>query len=549
MKKAKKTVIVLIVLLVLAGAASGGVYAYQKYQSDNTVVEVVSLSNLNIGFYGDSMTSGGEVSDNYAQKVYAEDSKTVKEIKVAEGDEVKIGDPLLVYDMQETELKIEMKRLEITGTKNDITLAKREIERLKKIKPVANTTTSTPGQNTGTTGGSSSSASKPTPPKKEPTYVQMQVQKKDGDAYNYIDKTAKPYQGDGTVEEPYRFLCTQECYVLGEYLNWLVQKELVASFEIWSGNSVEEGALLTCWTVNGMEWTTVSSDSRWLVATQEKMEDKVEIEEPETETQKTSETSTQTGSSQTQTTEETYTADELRREIADKESELKELEIKQKSQNLDLKSLKKAKKASTVKASINGVVRTVEDPEDPPTDGSPLIEIAGAQGLYVKGSISELKLDQIEVGQEVSANFWDTGQMYTAVITEISDYPADSGMGYYGEGNQNVSYYAFTAYIEDSEGLSDGDYLELTISPGETQMNTQSLYIEKAYVREEDGRSYVLKAGEDGRLVKQYVQTGRTVYGTGIEIKDGLSESDRIAFPYGKTAKEGVKVKDAENGF
>ena len=45
------------------------------------------------------------------------------------------------------------------------------------------------------------------------------------------------------------------------------------------------------------------------------------------------------------------------------------------------------------------------------------------------------------------------------------------------------------------------------------------------------------------------MQTGRTVYGTGIEIKDGLSESDRIAFPYGKTAKEGVKVKDAENGF
>ena len=136
MKTAKKTVIVLIVLLVLAGAASGGVYAYQKYQSDNTVVEVVSVSNLNMGFYGDSMTSGGEVSDNYAQKVYAEDSKTVKEIKVAEGDEVKIGDPLLVYDMQETELKIEMKRLEITGTKNDITLAKREIERLKGRKAV-----------------------------------------------------------------------------------------------------------------------------------------------------------------------------------------------------------------------------------------------------------------------------------------------------------------------------------------------------------------------------------------------------------------------------
>ena len=81
-----------------------------------------------------------------------------------------------------------------------------------------------------------------------------------------------------------------------------------------------------------------------------------------------------------------------------------------------------------------------------------------------------------------------------------------------------------------------------------SEMDMNSLYIEKAYVRNEDGKSYVLKAGEDNRLVKQYVETGKTVYGSSIEIKSGLSESDRIAFPYGKTAKEGIKVKDAE-GF
>ena len=40
---------------------------------------------------------------------------------------------------------------------------------------------------------------------------------------------------------------------------------------------------------------------------------------------------------------------------------------------------------------------------------------------------------------------------------------------------------------------------------------------------------------------------GRTVYGAAIEIKAGLTEEDRIAFPYGKNAVEGAAVKEASN--
>ncbi len=72
------------------------------------------------------------------------------------------------------------------------------------------------------------------------------------------------------------------------------------------------------------------------------------------------------------------------------------------------------------------------------------------------------------------------------------------------------------------------------------------IYIEKAYVRDEDGRKYVLKAGEDNRLTKQYVKTGKTYWGYTVEIVEGLTMEDRIAFPYGKTAKEGIKVKETE---
>lgn len=223
---------------------------------------------------------------------------------------------------------------------------------------------------------------------------------------------------------------------------------------------------------------------------------------------------------------------------------MKKLEIEQKKMRLELKGLRKDRGGATVTASINGVVRTVGDPENPPADGSAFIEISGAKGMYVKCYINELMLDQIKVGQEISANNWNTGQDYPAVITEISEYPMDGRM--YGEGNPNASYYPFLAYIEEAEGLTSGDYLDVSITPVSTQQEQNSLYIEKAYVREEDGKSYVLKAGEDNRLVKQYVQTGKVVYGSSIEVKSGLSETDRIAFPYGKSAKEGAKAIEAK---
>ena len=56
-------------------------------------------------------------------------------------------------------------------------------------------------------------------------------------------------------------------------------------------------------------------------------------------------------------------------------------------------------------------------------------------------------------------------------------------------------------------------------------------------------------ADENNRLKKQYVVIGRTVYGSAVEIKSGLTEDDRIAFPYGKNAVEGAAVTDSQDAF
>lgn len=85
--------------------------------------------------------------------------------------------------------------------------------------------------------------------------------------------------------------------------------------------------------------------------------------------------------------------------------------------------------------------------------------------------------------------------------------------------------------------------LTMTAAMGEEKPN--SIYLDKAYIRDEDGKKYVMKADENNRLVKQYVKTGKTLWQS-VEILSGLTAEDRITFPYGKTAKEGVKVKEAE---
>ena len=498
-KKLKKFFVVLLVLLLIGGAAAGGAYAYQSYQKENTQTQVFYVSNLSYGYSSDAMTSAGYVTNDYEQSVYLED-KSVVEVKVEEGTKVKIGDPLLVLDTTEEQLQIDMKNLELQKVENDIKIAEKDITELKKRIPGSSTTTNNQSQGNGTSGsgtngtsgsgtsgtsgsgtnGSSGSGSSTkgsslssnsakgisaisstddfhlanakgastTTTSAGSSVIIMEVEQRDGDAYNYIDKNAEPYEGKGTPEKPYRFLCTQECYVLGSYLNQLVKNEQVAAFEIWSGNSVDEGTLLSCWTVNGTERSTVAEDSKWKVATQQQITTEVAAEDEDDDSDtdddddsdnsgssgSSSSNSSGAGSSQDDDDDDGKTVDELKKDLAEKESDLKELQIDKKSAELELEKLQKAKDQATILATINGVVTTIGDLENPPTDGSAFMEISGAEGLYIKGAVSELLLDQIEVGQEISANSWSDGQTYPAKITEISEYPSDNSGGYYGEG-------------------------------------------------------------------------------------------------------------------
>ena len=132
---------------------------------------------------------------------------------------------------------------------------------------------------------------------------------------------------------------------------------------------------------------------------------------------------------------------------------------------------------------------------------------------------------------------------------EISDFPtADSSNG--GDiSNPNSSYYPIVAFIKDADGLSPGGSVEVSYSSKSMgTANKNAVYLQKAYIRTEDKKSYVyLRDKKTKRLKKQYITVGKTMNGQYIEIVSGVTEDDNIAFPYGKNLREGVKTKISED--
>lgn len=228
---------------------------------------------------------------------------------------------------------------------------------------------------------------------------------------------------------------------------------------------------------------------------------------------------------------------EIQREIFATEQQIKINDIEYRKAQVELESLQKNVEDGIVYATVSGTVRRISETQ---TSHEPYLSIAGNEGLYLTGALNESMLGKVKVGDVIQATSWQTGMMYEAKIQSIDTYPSNNPMY---QGNQmNETYYDFKAYIADAKDLNNGDYLSLTIDPIDTSKQAP-LCIDRMYVREEHGTYYVMK-DNDGKLKKQPVKVGKVVDGGYyIQVVEGISEDDYLAFPYGKTGVEGIKTK------
>ncbi len=115
--------------LALAGCLSVGLLACGSAPS----VYVQSVAQL-MGYEGIAPGDrfSGVVVSEYVAEIQKDGDRTVEELMVKEGDDVKEGDPLFAYDTEELQLTLEKQRLELDQMKASITSYENQIQQLEK---------------------------------------------------------------------------------------------------------------------------------------------------------------------------------------------------------------------------------------------------------------------------------------------------------------------------------------------------------------------------------------------------------------------------------
>ena len=519
-------------------------------------VDVYSVNECAMtDYWGDTSNTSGMVTTDKLQKEFISQSQTVKKVFVKEGDTVKKGALLLSYDSTLTQAAVERAKIDYERQEENLSVAKNELELLKKAK------------------------------NKETLRAEYEKLQKQLDAL--IESATKKDTDDNPVVD-FEHITITEAMGLGNGMGGnkdnaiyyyrapgedgsitLPQQGLMGIFEELGKT---EGTLYTVFVTRlGNKLGGAVSDNVGYILTAVAKE--VPGADPETPPTKELVSVTVTPwegfkpftdgepdygtkkdeikklqrkvSIAQELMESSMEQKELTKAILKKTQAVKEQEVNQKLAKLSLSKKLRELGDGNVYAEFDGTVKTVRDPNEAYNNSEAVVEISGGGGYYVTGTLSEMDLGSVKVGDTVQISSWRSGVSCEGTIESIDEYPTQNGNNW-GDGNSNVSYYPFKIFVTEDADLEPNDWVEIQYQKNAQQQETGStLYLQSMFLRTDSGKSYVMARGEDGKLEKRWVQTGRDLWGSYTQIRGGLSVEDYVAFPYGRDVVEGARTRES----
>jgi len=598
-----KTVKRLIIALVIIAVVCGGVFAAVKIirAANRKPVNVYSARDFTMtNYWGDSSETYGSVTTDRIQKVYSSDTQTVTEIYVGEGDQVKKGDLLLAYDTTLSDIDLEKAEISLSRMELDYENAKRELSYIKSLTPhssrivvpdspnITYDTRTTPSYISGkgtmddplyilygdddliddslldtlfskaesaqkkkaATKAVSETETAPADPHAttEPETKEPETKKSDStepDASESGTKDTETTEPETTEPETTEPETTEPETTEPETTEPETTEpettepettepetpapekkltDIYAAF-VTRDHDALNGAVTRAW---GLKITRTDGGFTFRYyepVLSEAIMRYDEVPEPYYE---------EYGSD--------YTSAEIAQMRSDKEKEIADLESSLEVAKVDLERLKAEVNDGRVYAQMDGLIKAVRDPDEALAANEAVIELSAGGGYYIRVAMSELELDSMQIGQSVTVNSWETGEVCEGSVVEILSYPTTDANSW-SNGNTNVSYYPFVVFVNEDANLRDGSYVSVTYEKAST--NTDSIYVENIFVRSENGRNFMYVEGEGGLLEKRSIRTGKSLWGSYTEVLSGLSTEDHIAFPYGKDVMEGAKTNEA----
>ena len=371
--------------------------------------------------------------------------------------------------------------------------------------------------------------------------------------YQKLDYTSQPFTGTGTEDDPYVFLVSSakgKVTVMGSFFNRMAGYSEDGTKVVQKGGSwfqLEfhendtiadfEDRKLSCTGYYLIDGSLLENPVYMYAETEFTLDDAMKYDD----TGDDDEIPDDSGDGDDSTDSTTMTREDAIKIQKNKVSSLK-LDIEE--SNLNITKLENKVKNKLVTSKLDGTVAYIGDEATGSYNGDAFLKVKSKDGFYVTGTVSELMRDQMKEGTLLQCTSYDSGS-FEAKVLNVSDYPVDSSNNFYygGDSNPNVSYYTFNAEITDqSLQFTDQDYV--TISLKSNKLSKGSLVVMKAFIRTENGTSYVYKDVK-GTLKKQQVTVGSIVNsGFYAIVTSGLKSDDLLAFPYGNTVQEGAKTKE-----
>lgn len=548
-KKLKRVIITAVCVVGVCGAVWGGLtIARNAQRGDVNVYAVNDFAMTN--YWGDTSNTSGMVTTDKLQKIYISQSQTVKKVWVKEGDSVKKGTVLVSYDSTLTQATVERAKIDYDRQTENLEVMKNELELLKKAK-----NKETLEAELKKAQDELEKAIKADPSSVvDETKIEQPAKITPTDAKN-PDGTAKnPFFILWPLEKPLNDEAAKEILtLLNKPIGEAKPKVEVYVVLVTRSGDIKGGLLANQWGIRITgQYTAGTAGSEGQPATEAKTEISMVLMKPEaffSDPEKTySETVTKLQRKVEQIQElvdASMTQLEINKAILEKAQAVKEQEV-----NLKVAKLKLDKKLAelgdgNVYAEFDGTVKAVRDPDEAYNNSEAVVELSGGGGYYVTGTLSEMDLGSVQVGDSVSISSWMTGAACEGTIVSIDDYPTSNGNNW-GDGNSNVSYYPFKVFVTEDANLQPNDYVDIQYQKDTSaEESGSSLYLESMFIRTDNGKSYVMARGEDGRLEQRWVQTGRDLWGSYTQIRGGLTIDDYVAFPYGRDVVEGAHTQEA----
>ena len=487
-------------------------------------VKVYPVTEIGMTEYGgDTTETSGTVTMDKLQKVYLSKTQSSAQVYVTEGQTVKKGDRLLSYDSTLTELDVERARIALERLRLQQENTRKELQQLQLAEDKEKL-------------------------QQQADALSAKIEKKLADSTGeIIRRDSKPIQpgkpllrgsAAGTAEDPLYCDWNSGDALTEQNLSVLLpegEKELYVVLVTHRGDETL-GDIIGSWGLHLIrgENGAISVSLAELPAAEDISVDGTtdEIRQLRKELQRVQELLSRS-----------YTKAELLRMQNDKLREIQEADTSIKMAELDLRKKQTEASDGSVYSQLDGVVKAVRTPTDAAANNEAVVEVSAGGGYYVTGTVSELRLDTVKVGQTVNISSRMTGAACTGEVVEISTYPTD-GDSHGGDGNPNVSYYPFKVFVSEDQQLQEGESVSISYQ-AVSDSDGSSLYLENMYVRTENGKSYVMARGENGKLEQRWVQTGKVVWDSYTQIRGGLTQEDYVAFPYGRDVVSGAKTEEA----